>query len=70
MGYNGPDLNPFNFYFWGHMKAFVYKNVLDTAEDLWRRIFAAVNTIQADVGVCELVQKNWTHHSQVCAREL
>lgn len=41
-----PDLNPMDFYFWGHLKDLVYKQESATREDLLQKIRDGVNTIR------------------------
>jgi hypothetical protein len=45
-----PDLNPCDFYLWGHMKQLVYTNEIATVEELRRRIFNAADQIRQEQG--------------------
>lgn len=41
-----PDINPLDFYLWGHMKAIVYKTDINTREELLEKIQEAANVIK------------------------
>ena len=40
-----PDLNPLDFFLWGHLKALVYATPVDHVDDLLERIVEGCNTI-------------------------
>jgi len=40
-----PDLNPLDYHLWGYMKAMVYAHMLNTREELLRRILSAARSI-------------------------
>lgn len=63
-----PDLNPLDFYYWGHMKEIVYATEVHTVEDLRERIFAASATINNDEGVCRRMRRNWLRRHRACVR--
>jgi hypothetical protein len=44
-----PDLNPMDFFIWGHLKETVYKDPPTDIEDLLAKFHAAVATIDADM---------------------
>jgi hypothetical protein len=46
-----PDLNPLDFYLWGHLKALVYAAPLDNEEALHHRSVHACQTIRIYPGV-------------------
>lgn len=41
-----PDLNPLDFYFWGYIKSLVYKDIINSQEQLWEKIQESVNIIK------------------------
>ncbi|GBM72035.1 hypothetical protein AVEN_89792-1 [Araneus ventricosus] len=49
------DLNPLDFFFWGHMKSLVYQTPVDSAEDLVARIVVAADKINTTPGIFERV---------------
>lgn len=61
-----PDLNPLDFYFWGHMKELVYAQQVNNVDELTQRIFDAANTIRENVHVCERVRRNWVRRNEAC----
>ncbi|GBN88525.1 hypothetical protein AVEN_69918-1 [Araneus ventricosus] len=40
-----PNLNPLDFFFWGHMKSLVYETRVDSAEDLVARIVVTADKV-------------------------
>lgn len=44
-----PDLNPLDFFYWGHMKQLVYAEPSNTREELLQKINAAAEQIEATV---------------------
>jgi hypothetical protein len=46
-----PDLNPLDFFVWGHLKTLVYKTTVETEADLLPRIQAACDNIQHTPGI-------------------
>jgi hypothetical protein len=61
-----PDLNPCDFFLWGHLQNFVYATPIPNLEELTERINAAVNTI--NVPMLQKVQENI--EEQQCALKL
>jgi hypothetical protein len=51
-----PDLNPCDFFLWGHLQNFVYATPIANLEELTERINAAVHTI--NVPMLQKVQEN------------
>jgi hypothetical protein len=47
-----PDLNPQDFFLWGHLKEIVHRDPLTDMEDLRSKFHAGVVTIDADVMAC------------------
>ena len=41
-----PDLTPFDYYLWGHMKTLVYESKVDSRTELRDRIFAAAEHVR------------------------
>lgn len=50
-----PDLNPLDFYLWGHLKTLVYNSQIDTVDELRLRILNAIETIRQTPGIFERV---------------
>lgn len=62
-----PDLNPMDFYFWGHMKTLVYNGVdINDEDELRHRVFQAAETIRAMPNTLERVRNNWLRRLQAC----
>lgn len=64
-----PDLNPIDFYVWGHLKTLVYERPIDTRDDLLRRIIDACETIRNTYGIFERVRQSMTRRVDACIRE-
>lgn len=61
-----PDLNPCDFYLWGHLKDIVYKNEVRDEEDLRRRIIEGCQTIRNMPGIFQHVQESFERRVHVC----
>lgn len=61
-----PDLNPLDFYLWGHLKALVYAVPINNAEMLRERIFAACESIRNRPGIFERVRQSMTRRVYAC----
>ena len=62
-----PDLNPMDFYVWGHMKSLVYTDTeFETLEELRGRVFHAGNVIREQPGIFARVRDNWLRRCQAC----
>jgi hypothetical protein len=48
-----PDLNPLDFYLWGHLKTLAYADPVDNKQTLHRRTMDACQTIRNYPGVSE-----------------
>jgi hypothetical protein len=59
-----PDLNPCDFFLWGHLQNFVYAAPIANLEELTERINAAVNTI--NVPMLQRVQQNIVRRAALC----
>jgi hypothetical protein len=44
-----PDLNPLDFFLWGHLQEIVYRDLLTDIEDLTTEFHVDVTTIDADM---------------------
>ena len=53
-----PDLNPVDFFLWGHLKTLVYVTPVDHVDDLLPRIVDGCNTIRTTPGLLELVRES------------
>ncbi|KAJ8980142.1 hypothetical protein NQ317_014636 [Molorchus minor] len=53
--HRSPDLNPLDYFLYGHMKSVIYKTEVDDIDDLQQRVFAVAADITPDVlvRVCE-----------------
>jgi hypothetical protein len=46
-----PDLNPLDFFLWGHLKSLVYATPVNTQQELWQRVWVACDTVKTSPGV-------------------
>lgn len=61
-----PDLNPCDFYLWGHMKQIVYIETVTSVEELTLRIQLASAQIRADSTVFSTVDHAMIHKAETC----
>lgn len=61
-----PDINPVDFYLWGHLKESVYKTPVQTKEELWERILAVSNEIKQNPQVFQKVRWSLLRRSHAC----
>lgn len=61
-----PDLNPMDFFLWGHMKTIVYEREVNNIDELRARITAAADSIRENQNVFERVRDNWIRRCRVC----
>lgn len=61
-----PDLNPLDFFFWGHLKSLVYQTPVDTLEDLTARIVVASADIASTPGMFERVRQSFVRRCRLC----
>lgn len=61
-----PDLNPIDFYIWGHMKSLVYSTPVETQEMLHQRIQDAAATIRNQPGIFERVRQSFVRRVNAC----
>ncbi|KAJ4437962.1 hypothetical protein ANN_13901 [Periplaneta americana] len=65
----GPDLNPLDFYLWGHLKSLVYSSPVPDLESLRNRIVACSEDIRNTPGVRDRVRRSMRHRCEVCIQE-
>ncbi|GBN22078.1 hypothetical protein AVEN_266119-1 [Araneus ventricosus] len=51
------DLNPLDFFFWGHMKYLVFETPVDSVEDLVTRIILAADKVNTPPGNLDRVRQ-------------
>ncbi|KAJ4449576.1 hypothetical protein ANN_00978 [Periplaneta americana] len=61
-----PDLNPLDFYLWGHLKSLVYSSPVPDLESLRNRIVACSDDIRNTRGVWGRVRRSMRHRCEVC----
>ena len=61
-----PDLNPLDFYFWGHLKSLVYSTPINNVEDLRQRIIDCCNSIKQKPGIFERVRQSMRRRLECC----
>lgn len=64
-----PDLNPLDFFFWGHLKQLVYSRPVETEEELWNRILTSARAISSKRGIFRNVRDNFKKRITLCIRE-
>src|SRR5678815_4633570 len=60
------DLNPLDYYLWGHLKTLVYSSKIDTVEDLRLRIMSGIETIKQTPGIFERVRQSMRRRLDAC----
>jgi hypothetical protein len=63
-----PDLTPFDFYLWGHLKTVVYATPVNNAEDLWERVQIACQVIRDDNLVFERIRQSCVRRARACVQ--
>lgn len=61
-----PDLNPLDFYLWGHLKTLVYNSPIDTIEELELRISNGIEMIKQTPGIFERVRRSMRRRLNAC----
>lgn len=61
-----PDINPIDFFLWGHIKNVVYATEVQTVDDLWQRIQAACTDLRQNPNVFERVRNSFLRRAEVC----
>jgi hypothetical protein len=61
-----PDLNPLDFYLWGHLKLLVYSSSVDDVETLRNRIVAGFQTIRNMPGIWDSLRVAMRRRDEAC----
>lgn len=61
-----PDLNPLDFFLWGHLKTLVYDSPVDTIEELRARVFNGIQRIRETPGIFERVRQSMRRRLDAC----
>ena len=61
-----PDLNPMDFYVWGHLKTLVYSTPVNDVESLRQRIVNGCETIQNTPGIFQRVRQSMLRRAEAC----
>ena len=61
-----PDLNPLDFFLWGHLKSLVYATPVNNCEELKNRITARCEQIRDTPGILERVRESMRRRVQAC----
>lgn len=61
-----PDINPMDFFFWGHLKALVYATPVNDINDLRQRIINGCEVIQNRVGIFFRVRRHFLKSIRKC----
>lgn len=61
-----PDLNPLDYYFWGHLKQLVYHVEITTRQQLLDRIEDAANSIRNDPNIIRRVTESLVRRCEAC----
>lgn len=61
-----PDLNPLDFYFWGHLKELVYSTPVNSREQLLARITQHSNEVRHNAGILFAVQRENLRRLRKC----
>ncbi|KAK3880944.1 hypothetical protein Pcinc_014594 [Petrolisthes cinctipes] len=64
-----PDMNPLDFYVWGHMKREVYGTEIPNREELWRRVEASAARVRNNPGVMERVRQSLMRRAAACIEQ-
>ncbi|KAJ4435025.1 hypothetical protein ANN_23598 [Periplaneta americana] len=60
-----PDVNPLNFYLWGHLKSLVYSSPVPDLESLRNRIVACSEDIRNTPGVWDRIRSSMRHRCEI-----
>jgi hypothetical protein len=61
-----PDLNPLDFYLWGHLKSLVYATPVNIQQELWQRVWVACDTVKTSLGLFERVRQSTVRRARAC----
>jgi len=64
-----PDLNPPDFFFWGHLKTLVYSTPVLTLEELQQRIIFTSNIIQHVMMDFRKIRQNFYRRIELCVQQ-
>lgn len=62
-----PDLNPLDFFLWGHLKNIVYHTPVESIQDLEARIMRAVNTVTPEM--LNNVKRSMVRRARLCIQQ-
>ncbi|GBM80600.1 hypothetical protein AVEN_151507-1 [Araneus ventricosus] len=63
---SSPDVNPCDFFLWGHLKLLVYMTPVGTPEDLKARIVVVAADIKSIPGIFERVRESFSRRCRLC----
>jgi hypothetical protein len=61
-----PDLNPLDFYVWGHVKSVMYSTAVNDVQTLRARIMAACHTVRTAPGIFDRVRRSMRRRAEAC----
>lgn len=61
-----PDLNPLDYFLWGHLKVVVYGRPVNTEEELWQRIQVAIDNFRGDEELMQRLHFNFLRRINLC----
>ncbi|KYN29267.1 hypothetical protein ALC57_01390, partial [Trachymyrmex cornetzi] len=61
-----PDLNPLDYFLWGHLKSLVYTTPIENENDLRNRIVASCEAIRNTPGIFERVRQSLRRRLDGC----
>ena len=62
-----PDLNPLDYFLWGHLKSLVYTTLVENENDLRNQIVASYETIRNTPGIFERVRQSLKRRVDRCS---
>jgi hypothetical protein len=62
---HSPDLNPLDFYLWGHLKTLVYSNPTPDVDSLRQRVEQGCASIRRIDGLCERIRQSLMRRAQL-----
>jgi hypothetical protein len=60
------NLNPLDFYLWGHLKTLVYSKPIPDADTLRQRVEQGCASIRRIDGLCECIRQSLMRRTQLC----
>jgi hypothetical protein len=61
-----PDVNPLDFYLWGHLKTLVYSNPTPDVDTLRQPVEQGCASIRRVDGLCERIRQSLMRRAQHC----